>query len=82
MPSTFQRAVYSIKPDVLTRFNALYASRERSKLVEQFLREKVNERERSFVDAARQIETDPELSAIRDVSDDVDALAAETFGKL
>lgn len=82
MASAFQRAVYSVEPEVLARFNSLYEPRERSKLVEQFLGQKVREREQAFVDAARRIETDPELAAIRGVSDDVDALAGETLGRL
>jgi hypothetical protein len=79
---TFQRAVYSIKPKVLARFNALYRARERSKLVERFLDTKVREKEHAFVEAARLIETDPSLGTIRDVSDDVDALTSETLRTL
>ncbi len=80
--AAFQRAVYSIKPQVLTRFNTLYRVGERSKLVERFLDEKVREKEQAFVDAARLIERDPALRAVRGVSRDVDALAGETFRNL
>ncbi len=78
----FQRAVYSIKPDVLARFNALYPTRDRSKLVEQFLLHKVSEKERAFVEAARLIENDPQYSSIREVSDDMDSLTTETLKTL
>ena len=79
---TFQRAVYSIKPSVLARFNTLYPSRDRSKLVEQFLRHKVSEKEQAFVEAARLIENDPQYASIREVSDDMDSLTSETFKAL
>ena len=75
--STASRAIYSINPDLLNRFNALYPARERSKIVEGLIQQVLEEREQYLVDAVRKIETDPRLAAIREVSDDIDRVAGD-----
>ncbi len=75
--STASRAIYSINPDLLSRFNALYPARERSKIVEGLIQKVLEEREQYLVDAVRKIETDPSLAAIREVSDDIDRVAGD-----
>lgn len=75
--STPSRAIFSIDPNVLQRFNAHFKRGERSKVVEQLIREKVDAEDQQLVEAARRIETDPRFAAIRDVSDDVDRIAGE-----
>lgn len=77
--STPSRAIYSIDPEVLKRFNTLFKPGERSKVVEQLLREKIDTEDQQLVDAARRIESDPRFAAIREVSDDVDRIAGETL---
>ncbi len=75
--ATVSRAIYSIDPDLLSRFNALFAPRERSKVVEQMIRKALTERESGLLEAARLIESDPRFAAIRAVSDDIDRIAGE-----
>lgn len=62
------RAIYSINPDVLSRFNALFPPRERSKVVEQMIQRALAERESGLLEAVRKIESDPRFAAIREVS--------------
>lgn len=71
------RAIYSINPDVLSRFNALFPPRERSKVVEQMIQRALAERESGLLEAARKIESDPRFAAIREVSDDIDRIVGE-----
>ena len=75
--ATASRAIYSINADLLSRFNALFAPRERSKVVEQMIQKALIERESGLLEAARLIESDPRFAAIRAVSDDIDRIAGE-----
>ena len=75
--ATASRAIYSINPDVLSRFNALFPPRERSKVVEQMIQRALAERESGLLEAARKIESDPRFAAIREVSDDIDRIVGE-----
>lgn len=75
--ATASRAIYSINPDLLSRFNAQFAPRERSKVVEQMIQRALTERESGLLAAARLIESDPRFAAIRAVSDDIDRIAGE-----
>ena len=80
--STASRAIYSINADLLSRFNALFPARERSKIVERMIQKALEERERDLVEAARKIENDPKFAAIREVSDDIDRVAGEALQDL
>lgn len=71
------RAIYSINSDVLSRFNARFAPRERSRVVERMIQKALAEAESSLLEAARMIESDPRFAAIREVSDDIDRVAGE-----
>ena len=71
------RAIYSIDPEVLNRFNSTFRPRERSKIVEQFMRQALAKKERQLIAAVRLIESDPRFAAIREVSGDVDRIAGE-----
>lgn len=71
------RAIYSINPDVLSRFNALFPPRERSKVVEQMIQRALAERESGLLEAARKIESDSRFAAIREVSDDIERIVGE-----
>ncbi len=75
--ATASRAIYSINPDVLSRFNALFPPRERSKVVEQMIQRALAERESGLLEAVRKIESDPRFAAIREVSDDIDRIVGE-----
>ena len=75
--ATASRAIYSINPDLLSRFNALFAPRERSKVVERLIGQALVERESGLLEAARKIESDPRFAAIRAVSDDIDRIAGQ-----
>jgi hypothetical protein len=77
--STPSRAIYSIDPEILKRFNALFKPGERSKVVEQLLRQKIAAQDQQLVDAAKRIESDPRFTSIREVSDDVDRIAGESL---
>ena len=69
------RAIFSIDPAVLNQFNALFAPRERSKVVERLLKEELATHQKAMLDAIRKIETDPRCASIAQVSADIDALA-------
>ena len=71
------RAIYSIDPEVLNRFNSTFRPRERSKIVEQLMRQALAKKERQLIAAVRLIESDPRFAAIREVSGDVDRIAGE-----
>lgn len=75
--STASRAIYSIDADLLNRFNAMFAPRERSKMVERLIQSALEQREHSLLEAARKIESDPKFASIRAVSDDIDRIAGE-----
>lgn len=75
--ATASRAIYSINPDVLSRFNALFSPRERSKVVEQMIQRALSERESGLLEAARKIESEPRFAAIREVSDDIERIVGE-----
>ena len=77
--STASRAIYSIDADLLSRFNALFPARERSKIVERMIQKALAEREQALVEAVRKIETDPKFGSIREVSDDIDRVVGEAL---
>ncbi len=74
---TASRAIYSIDADLLSRFNAVFAPRERSKMVERLIQSALEQREQGLLEAARKIESDPRFASIRAVSDDIDRIAGE-----
>ena len=80
MPIT-KRVLYSIHPEVLSRFNALFRGRERSRVVEQLMIKAINEREAEVVAAAKLIETDPAFSQYQEVSEWADAQAIDTLAR-
>ena len=73
------RAIFSIDPAVLSQFNALFAPRERSKVVERLLKEELATHQKAMLDAIRKIETDPRCASIAQVSADMDALAGDAW---
>ena len=75
------RALYSIRSEVLGRFNTLFKGRERSRTVERLMERAIAEREDEVTAAARLIETDPAFAEVRAISGEVDALAAETAAR-
>ncbi len=80
MPTTLpSRAIYSIDPSVLRQFNALFAPRERSRVVERLMLNELANRQQSVLDAIRKIKTDPRCASIAQVSNDMDALAGEAW---
>lgn len=80
MPAT-KRAVYSIRSDILDRFNAAYQGRERSKMIERMMLRALDAEENEIAAAAAQIESDPELASYRETSDWADANAVDTFSR-
>ena len=73
------RAIYSIDPVVLSQFNALFAPRERSRVVERLMLAELEGRRQSVLDAIRKIESDPRCASIAKVSADMDALTGEAW---
>lgn len=72
MPKTpLSRAIHSIDPDVLRQFNAIFAPRERSRVVERLMLSELANRQQSVLDAIRKIETDPRCASIAQVSCDM-----------
>ena len=72
------RVLYSIRPDVVERFNQLYKGRARSHAIEALMERAIAEREDEVTSAARLIATDPDFAGLSEVSSDVDALSADT----
>lgn len=81
MPPT-KRVLYSIDPEVVTRFHAIYKGRERSRAVERLMLQAINEREAEVAAAARLIETDPEFAEYRKLSAWADAQAVDTLANV
>ena len=73
------RAIYTIDPAVLSQFNALFAPRERSRVIERLMLLELQSRHQSVLDAVRKIETDPRCASIAQVSADMDALMGDTW---
>ena len=73
------RAIYTIDPAVLSQFNALFAPRERSRVIERLMLSELQSRHQSVLDAVRKIETDPRCASIAQVSADMDALMGDTW---
>ena len=76
------RVLYSIRPELVSRFNAVFKGRERSRVVERLMERAIEERESEVVAAVRLVETDPDFAPARAVSADVDALSVETASRL
>lgn len=80
--SSTKRVLYSIHPEVVERFNALFKGRERSRMVEKFMLQAINERAAEVVAAAKLIETDPAFAEYRDLSEWGDAQAVDTLANV
>ena len=74
------RVLYSIRSDILGRFNNMFKGRQRSRAIEQMMERAIAEREAEVVSAALRIETDPDFADVRAISDEVDALSALAKG--
>ena len=59
------RASYTIETEVLSRFNALVPAGERSKLVEKYMRQALERRERDAGAIAEEFMTHPDFAAAR-----------------
>jgi hypothetical protein len=79
--SATKRAVYSIRSEVLDRFNAAYQGRERSRMIERLMLRALEAEENEIAAIASQIENDPDLATYREVSDWADANAADTLAR-
>jgi hypothetical protein len=79
--SATRRAVYSIRSDILDRFNAAYHGRERSSVVERLMLRALEAEENEIAAVAAQIEDDPDLASYREVSDWTDAHAVDTLAR-
>jgi hypothetical protein len=81
MPMPTKRVLYSIHPEVLTRFNALFKGRDRSRMVEKFMIQAIDSRASEVAAAAKLIETDPAFSEYAAVSEWADAQAVDTLAR-
>ena len=59
------RASYTIEPEVLSRFNAVVPPGERSKVVEKYMRQALERRERDATAIAEEFMTHPDFAAAR-----------------
>lgn len=59
------RASYTIEPEVLSRFNAIVPAGERSKVVEKYMRQALERRERDAAAIAEEFMTHPDFAAAR-----------------
>lgn len=79
--SATRRAVYSIRSEVLDRFNAAHQGRERSRVIERLMLRALEVEENEIAAAVAQIESDPELATYREVSDWADANAIDSLAR-
>ena len=77
------RLFISLPDEIAERFRALVPFRERSKVIERLLTKELHARERlrddELSEIAARVETEPEFSAVRDVSADVDNVPGESI---
>ena len=59
------RASYTIEPEILSRFNAVVPPGERSKVVETFMKQALERRERDAAAIAEEFMTHPDFAAAR-----------------
>ena len=59
------RASYTIEPEILSRFNAIVPSGERSKVVETYMKQALERRERAAAAIAEEFMTHPDFAAAR-----------------
>ena len=59
------RASYTIKPEVLHKFNEMVPSGERSRFVERVIEQALSERERTLEAIAGEFATHPDFAEIR-----------------
>lgn len=59
------RVIYSIDPQILSRFNAMFAPRERSKVVEKLMADTLAARERELEALALELESHPDFAQVR-----------------
>ena len=78
--STTKRAFYSISADVLEKFNAAYSPRQRRRMIEAFMRDRLKGGEARVIEAARAIAEDPQAAREHEeLSKWVDAQSAHTL---
>lgn len=75
------RVLFSLNDEVFERFRSLVPSRQRSKLIETFMRGEIarieREKEARVERLAMHVETHPDYAAVREVTSDVDRVAGE-----
>ena len=71
---TALRASYTIAPEVLSRFNAIVPPGERSKVIEAYMKQALEHRERDAAAIAEEFMTHPDFAEARSES----AMWAET----
>ena len=59
------RASYTIEPEVLSRFNAIVPSGERSKVIETYMKQALKLRERDAASIAEEFMTHPDFAEVR-----------------
>ena len=59
------RASYTIEPEVLSRFNAIVPSGERSKIIETYMKKALERREREAAAIAEEFMTSPDFVQAR-----------------
>ncbi len=59
------RASYTVEPQLLTKFNALVPSGERSQVIQRLMAQAVAERERALAAIAQEFETHPDFANAR-----------------
>jgi hypothetical protein len=63
MPAS--RASYTIEPEVLSRFNAVVPQGERSKVIETYMKQALESRERDAAAIAEEFMTHPDFAGAR-----------------
>ncbi len=79
--SATKRVLYSVDAEVASRFNAMFKGRDRSRVIERFMVQAIDEREAEVVAAAKLLETDPAFTEYHEVSEWTDAQAVELLAR-
>jgi len=75
-----QRASYTIKPEVLRRFNEVVPTRERSRVVQNLMESVLDSRAEDLAAIAHDVETHADFAQVRKTGVAFDALIADGLG--
>lgn len=74
---TMQRASYTIRPEILRRFNEVVPARERSRVVQSLMEGILDRRTEDLAAIAHDVETHPDFAQVRETASAFDTLIGD-----